>query len=190
MVAIVRPPVCADKARDVPKSQWGELLSERKTFCNNVIPSDCRMLLFFVDDAEKSKWLGLGSRERYLREGLGLDPDQVEWAVQGLKTLEPNKPVEYEWAQQLGKHGGDRRSDAVKDQGCNATLKRGTRAYTLARLKRDRPDLAQKVIDGELSAHAAAIKAGFRKKLTPFEQVVKLWPKLSVAEKKKIRKMP
>jgi hypothetical protein len=31
----------------------------------------------------------------------------------------------------------------------------------LARLKRDRPDLAQAVIDGELSAHAAAVEAGF-----------------------------
>jgi hypothetical protein len=32
----------------------------------------------------------------------------------------------------------------------------------LRRLKRDRPDLAEQVIAGKLSAHAAAIKAGFR----------------------------
>jgi len=37
--------------------------------------------------------------------------------------------------------------------------------YTLKRLKRDNPDLAQQVIDGELSANAAAIKAGFRRKM-------------------------
>jgi hypothetical protein len=30
-----------------------------------------------------------------------------------------------------------------------------SRFYTVARLKRDRPDLAQRVIDGELSANAA-----------------------------------
>lgn len=36
--------------------------------------------------------------------------------------------------------------------------------YSLKRLKRDRPDLADKVIAGELSANAAAIEAGFRKK--------------------------
>ena len=35
-------------------------------------------------------------------------------------------------------------------------------ASTIARLKRDRPDLAGQVIAGELSANAAAIQAGFR----------------------------
>ena len=35
--------------------------------------------------------------------------------------------------------------------------------YVLARLKRDDPDLAQEVIDGHLSPHAAAIRAGIRK---------------------------
>jgi hypothetical protein len=35
---------------------------------------------------------------------------------------------------------------------------------TIARLKRDNPDLAEQVIRGELSANAAAIKAGFRKR--------------------------
>jgi hypothetical protein len=48
----------------------------------------------------------------------------------------------------------------------NITGFRGTDpTYTLKRLKRDRPDLAEKVVRGELSAHAAAIGAGFRKKL-------------------------
>lgn len=41
----------------------------------------------------------------------------------------------------------------------------GTSAsYLTRRLKRDRPDLAEKVIKGELSANAAAIQAGFREK--------------------------
>ena len=35
--------------------------------------------------------------------------------------------------------------------------------YTLKRLKRDHPELANAVINGELSANAAAIQAGFRK---------------------------
>ena len=37
-------------------------------------------------------------------------------------------------------------------------------SYTVRRLKRDRPELAQKVIQGEISANAAAIEAGFRTK--------------------------
>ncbi len=42
-----------------------------------------------------------------------------------------------------------------------------SRAYNIARLKRDRPDLAELVIGGALSANAAAIEAGFRRRDTP-----------------------
>lgn len=39
--------------------------------------------------------------------------------------------------------------------------------YTKLRLKRDRPDLYERVINGDLSANAAAIEAGFRKPPKP-----------------------
>lgn len=58
------------------------------------------------------------------------------------------------------KHGGDRRSEEY--QGDIVTLKtdRGNDPdYALRRLKRDNPDLAQRVLKGELSAHAAAVQA-------------------------------
>jgi len=35
--------------------------------------------------------------------------------------------------------------------------------YIISRLKRDNPEMAQKVLSGELSAHQASIKAGIRK---------------------------
>jgi hypothetical protein len=38
-----------------------------------------------------------------------------------------------------------------------------TRARALTRLHRDRPDLYQRVLDGDLSANRAAIEAGFRR---------------------------
>ena len=64
----------------------------------------------------------------------------------------------------LGEHGdgpgrGNKRVDNVKSfiQGGNDS------SYALKRLKRDHPELAQAVINGELSANAAAIQAGFRK---------------------------
>jgi len=38
-----------------------------------------------------------------------------------------------------------------------------SQSHTLRRLKRDHPDLAERVIAGDISAHAAAISAGFRK---------------------------
>ena len=67
----------------------------------------------------------------------------------------------------LGQHGGDRRSDQVKDQGETITLKhRGTSAaYVLARLDRNRPDLAALIglsvramnAAGSATASAAAV---------------------------------
>lgn len=39
-----------------------------------------------------------------------------------------------------------------------------SRAYALARLRKDRPDLHAQVLLGELSPHAAMIEAGFRVK--------------------------
>jgi hypothetical protein len=67
----------------------------------------------------------------------------------------------------LRTHGGDRKSEAVKNtddnQVDNINLNKGGASsdYTLARLDRDRPELAERVRAGELSANAAAIEAGF-----------------------------
>lgn len=43
------------------------------------------------------------------------------------------------------------------------------RAYTLDRLSRERPDLYQQVVDKELTANAAAIEAGWRKRKIQLE---------------------
>jgi hypothetical protein len=57
-------------------------------------------------------------------------------------------------------HGGDRKSENAKYQACTVTsLIDGTADHWLARLDRDRPDLAEKVRSKELSANAAAIRA-------------------------------
>jgi hypothetical protein len=52
-------------------------------------------------------------------------------------------------------------------------------AYTLQRLKQQEPELFKRVTRGELSAHAAAIQAGFRKKLSVLDQIRRLLPKLN-----------
>ncbi len=52
-------------------------------------------------------------------------------------------------------------------------MKGNSKAYTLSRLKRDAPELFKAVCDGEMSANAAAIKAGIRKVDTPDEKALK-----------------
>lgn len=179
-VKIIQSPLCGDRANEVPRDQWPELLEERRRFCRGILPHDCRLLVFFMQDGAESGWLGFGSRERYLREGLVLDPEMVGLALRGLQLTKPEVAVGFDQAIVLGEHGGVRRGEKFQD--CNTSLKYGTREHWIRRLNRDRPDLAERVVKGELSANAAAIQAGFRRKLSPLEQILKLLPKLTTEE--------
>ena len=60
---------------------------------------------------------------------------------------------------------------------------RGDVPYLLARLRRDRPDLAERVRAGELSAHAAVKEAGFRKDPTPLQRAQAAWRRMSDDER-------
>jgi hypothetical protein len=71
--------------------------------------------------------------------------------------------------------------------GDNITIKpeRGTsKAYILDRLKRERPDLFRKVAAKELSANAAAIEAGWRRKPSALENALKAFRKLTNEERR------
>ena len=57
------------------------------------------------------------------------------------------------------------------------------KAYTLSRLKRETPELFAAVVRGELSANAAAVKAGWRKVKTPLERLFVEWKKASQEER-------
>jgi len=179
---------------EIPKSDWPELLRIRYDFCQKKLPSDCRKLLAFIEDARKADFAGFDSEESYIRSGLGLNPQAALWAVEGLKLSGEEIPQNYDEMVQKGKllqHGGDRRSEKARDQGDNITLKdRGTSsAYTIARLDRDRPDLAMQVRQGSMSANAAAIEAGFRKPPpSPLESLFQAWRKADDYERRQFLK--
>ena len=59
-----------------------------------------------------------------------------------------------------------------------------SRAYTLTRLKKERPDLFDRVCAKELSANAAAIEAGWRKKATHLDTLQRAWQKASAEEQR------
>ena len=72
---------------------------------------------------------------------------------------------------------------SINDNVINTLSSQGnSKAYTVSRLKRDRPDLFEKVVAGELSANKAAIEAGFRRKPTTIEQIKTLWSKATPDE--------
>lgn len=113
------------------------------------------------------------------REGCGWPPEKVEALIKDdAETLTL-------WRQSLKQQGY--RSD-IRSIPTEVRADRG-KAYTLDRLFREAPALHAAVCAGELSANAAAIQAGFRKKPTPFEQVRKLLPKLTPEERAELSHM-
>jgi hypothetical protein len=87
------------------------------------------------------------------------------------------------------------RAAVVGKQGRPSTLKKNdnviikdgqqgnSRAYVLDRLKRSRPDLFDRVKAKELSANAAAIEAGFKRKPTPLDALQAAWRKATTEER-------
>lgn len=102
-------------------------------------------------------------------KGLGLEVDKV------LKTWQIHWPHKLTWLRNELKL-----QPGPKDSSNNNIMvtKQGTsKAYTLQRLERNHPALYQEVLDGRLSANAAAIKAGLRKKATPLDDLTRAWGK-------------
>jgi hypothetical protein len=83
--------------------------------------------------------------------------EDSEVALRKIRELMPALPPAATHAE-AGANGGK-----GKKASDNVTGFRGTsETYLLRRLKRDHEELAAKVVSGEMSAHAAAIAAGFR----------------------------
>jgi hypothetical protein len=58
-----------------------------------------------------------------------------------------------------------------------------SRQYAIRRLRKDRPDLHQQVIEKKKSSHAAMKEAGFVKTLTPLDMLKLAWGKASEEER-------
>jgi len=192
-VRIDRGPITSDlPLREVDPEDWYLLMLARRSHLKVRIKHDCRCLVAWVQEtAVMHERLGFQTADEMIANGLELDPDDVRIAVKWLRKHEPEHPIGL--PEVLGKHG---RSDAARDEmgrfargeesrGSNATsgnLGRG-RSYTLARLRRDRPELAERVEAGELSANAAAVEAGFRRRPTPLDTLRRTWAKASEEER-------
>ena len=102
-------------------------------------------------------------------EGWGEDPERIE----GLIRNDPEVLVMWREAMK-GQEGGNTTCNIIT--GALATT--GTsRSYTVSRLQREAPALFKQVVAKTLSANAAAIQAGFRRKPTVIDQFAALWKK-------------
>jgi hypothetical protein len=168
---------------------WRELREDRKflilgawmQFVHVSVKYDCRELLRIVEEMQANEaWVALGytDLDDLLRHGIEIDPQLVDWAIEGLHTLDPNEPQPFAKAVEAGKlmtrseagKLGGRGKKASRDRGM--VSKSDTAEYVLARLRRDDPELAERVERGELTANAAAPLKGWRKKRTPYDDVI------------------
>lgn len=109
-------------------------------------------------------------------EGWGQNPAKIE------AVIKDNAEVLAMWREEM-KSGQGKRNDLVDNINEVSTTKGTSKAYTVSRLKRESPELFEKVVAGELSANAAAIKAGWRKVKSPLEHLSHWWSKASQEER-------
>jgi len=128
---------------------------------------------------------GLGITLQKAKEFIEFNPNykhQANELKQKLGLVELAKSVEV-----LGEVGGDRKSEDYQvDKIENINLKGGTSAkYRIAKLKRDHPDIAQRLMNGEFkSVSQAEREAGIARPLfTKVQKVINAYNKLSGDEK-------
>ena len=108
----------------------------------------------FHDFVTADRWDGLGtSRDALVGWVREQDPDVAS-------------AVERAWRDEVpaaNKRGGDQVSESRRSSATQSVTEKNDADSILARLKRDDPDMARQVINGELTANAAARSKGWRK---------------------------
>lgn len=156
--------------------QWSDDVKTVKAFIDLIVKHDGWRVL------EDRKGRPFSSFADFCKErepyGLGHDPDLID-AIKGA----PNGTTIR--AALRSKPGRPSKSESLTNNDSNENQIRGgtNRDYTVARLDRDAPELAERVRAGELSANAAAIEAGFRKRPTALALLRAAWRKATKAER-------
>lgn len=147
-----------------------------------------RACLESLHKAKAWEVLGCDDYEQYCTEHLG-KPVALVKAVrlandkQTMRELVEQQPA-------LARHGNNQHTGGVDIINSTKTPGGTDPAYLVSRLKRDAPEIAERLADGEFrSVRAAAIEAGIVKVPTAFERVQKLLPKLTDAERQQLREM-
>lgn len=135
----------------------------------------------------KGKLIELNSLRELITEkpirGWGEDPRKVEAVIKD----DPECLAKFREAmKEQGKRNDLLSCDSQRSETAKGT---GNKAYTCERLRRQAPELFEEVKAGRMSANAAAIKAGIRKKPAPLNQLVKWWKKATTEERNEFLKL-
>lgn len=214
-VRIDSGPIEADYLlREVPQSKWRDLVSKRRDFLARRLGYDCRCLVQFVRDAEEMwEHLEYDSRDHLVRDGYGLEPEEIDLAVRWLQLNEPESAVGI--GEVLARTAGERTAAAARattgevlpaDGSVNQhTLAEGRQiAYPppsqssraarsgvsprqqrkLDALARRAPALLEEVRQGKKSCHRACVEAGIVKLPTLMEVAQRAWLKMTAEQRK------
>ena len=113
--------------------------------------------------------------------GLGYEPEEIEEIIVERKSAE----AQAQNAKDLGKHGGDHMpGDRKQVDDVNLLSQGGNQvSYLTARIKRDHPEILERMKAGEFkSVRQAAIEAGIIKEPTTLELLNRYWKKANPAE--------
>jgi hypothetical protein len=164
------------------------VIGQWQSIANGRFRNDCRALKQMIRETDElrlwEKNVGgstYNDRDDFLRRKVLIDYELTERDFTEIVEALYRDPGKAEAV--LRKHGRPKKGEG---KGATGTFKRGTnsRVYTLARLDRDRPDLASRVRGAELSVNAAALEAGWRKVPSALDQLRKAWGKATPDERR------
>jgi hypothetical protein len=113
--------------------------------------------------------------------GWGEDPAKIE------AVIRDDAEVLAMWREAMkGRAGRPKADEKTRRNPTQLKTDDRGRAYDLSRLQRKRPDLFARVAAGEISANAAAIEAGFRRRKTQLEKAIDAMRALSVGEREEV----
>jgi hypothetical protein len=114
-------------------------------------------------------------------EGLGEDPKRVKQLLRD--DLEALAAFEAAIVEKPGRPTMSQKGEINSNNVTNKVERGNSRAYTLRRLAKNHPALFTQVTAGELTANEAAMQAGFRKAVTPLQQLSRAWTRASREER-------
>jgi hypothetical protein len=138
-----------------------------------------------------------GTESKMLVTELGKRVEEIEVELDAAKQAQlaaKNRDLNETTPDLKEPHRPEKSRDNNNDTRVSTGGESDTAAYAIAKLRKDRPDIHARVLAGELSPNAGMVEAGFRKKrasrkLTAFQRIVKLLPKLTNDERKKLHRM-
>lgn len=179
----------------------------------NRLSDDCRPIAALIEEAESAGWVGYSNRDEFISESFGKPVEVIDLALEGLELFDPAKPVRFDDAVARGRtarertqaaaanpetgnvlpRGGDKKSEHAKSIGNLPIDTQAERAEAagigertqrkLDALARHAPHLLDRVKNGAMSAHAAAIEAGIVKPPCPVRLGQRAFAKMTAEQR-------